>query len=602
MALTQSGKTFLKLELALWALRKDLVDNVIINSTNLTGANRQLLMRAIYWGQKNLISVKTTTDKNAIMMPGDVFINMSNANKLNRIDSIVENAEIMAKTFKRPQPRILVINDEAEEFHETTETSRCDTALGNLLLNNKHNILVAKVSATLLSHLLVHGPYSSTLGFLDKRQIYKLPIHPDYKGLNISNFIEPVLNSDSNFNANGYINKANLRNTNNISIVVKEIEKLIAEQPKWGDDKQTKALPQIGNVVFGNSRVGHQKASTMMARAFQKYGHRVTIWDDEDFENLNTSNNIVIVIQNGTSAQQLTVADKLSKIAHNWNRKELKAIVIISKKMLGKSITVECDNSNDPKSPEFGFYANFTAYYGQMNENITLPIQAMRCTGIRPDIKRHVMWTTDEIKQEIENYYDDVDNFVSHINAKGIMDSTQLIAYSQKRPIAKAKVQRQLGIVKNNTKSDSCVISNAERTIAPQADCLIAVTNAQYNNLGVDKQAILEFVMQQGFVPLSMDIKQWDSIRKDKAYISKNDPVANSNTARNAFKNHSPGKLVKAHWIKKKQGWLLYIKNKMSNVPRTEYVVHDLDATGRPTFANSRYYNGNNSMQTYRVL
>lgn len=593
MALTQSGKTFLKLELALWALDKGLVDNVIINSTNLIGANRQLLQRAKQWAWKNNRDVKTTTDKNASMMPGDVFINMSNAGKLNRIDAIVDEAEQYAKKYKRAQPRILVINDEGEEFHQLTQTSQCDTALGNLIETGNHNIVLAKVSATLLSHLLVHGPYSNELGYLDSRQVYKLPIHPDYKGLSIPHFIEPVLETETNFNANGYVKKATLRNTSNIQIVVDEIETLIAEQHKWGDDKQTRELPQIGNVVFGTSRAGHEKASAMMAREFQTRGKSVAVWDNQMPQQLNTRASIAIVIHNGTSAKSMSLTDKLSWIAHNWDRTRLKAVVITSKKMIGKSITVECDNRDDPTSPEFGFYANFTAYYGQAGENITLPIQAMRCTGIRPDIKRHVMWTTDEIKQEIENYHDDIDSFVSHLNSVGVLDETQAIAYTQNRPIAKAKVQKQLGVVKSSTRSASTTIENSERGMSVEADAIIQVTDAQYKKLGLNKQAILDFVLLKGFAPISTDVDDWESIRPDRIYD-------NTNGARNAFKNHT--KLVKAHWVKQTKGWLLYIKNNMITMPRVEYVAHELDSTGRPTFATSRYYIGNNkSMYTYRV-
>jgi hypothetical protein len=592
MALTQSGKTFLKFELALQAIKSGLVDNVIINSTNLVGANRQLFNRAVEWQYQNGMSVKTTTDKNAIMNKGDVFINMSNAGKLNRVDIIVQEAEKYAKKYNHPQPRILVINDEGEEFHQHTETSLCDTALGNLLNTKKHNIVVAKVSATLLSHLLVHGPYSSLMGYLDKRQVYKLPIHPDYKGLNVPHFIEPVLLSESNFNAKGYVKKATLRNTSNIRIVVDEIEKLIAGQRKVGDSKQTRLLPQVGNIVFGDSRTGHEKASGMLARAFQLSGRTVSVWNTQDFYQLNSNTNIVIIIHNGNATRAQTVAEKLSLIAHNWNRSELKAVVIISKKMLGKSITVECDNSNDPKSPEFGFYANFTAYYGQAGENITFPIQAMRCTGIRPEIKRHVMWTTDEIKQEIENYNDEIDRFVSHLNSKGVMDTTELINWNQKRPIAKAKVQKQLGILKGNTKSDSIVIENSERQIAVQADMLIKVTSAQYKQLN-NKQSIIKFAVAQGFVPMSQSENDWE-VRSDRAY-------ANGNIARNAFKNH--GSLqVKAHWVKQSRGWLLYLKNNMVAMPRVEYVAHKLDVNGRPVFDNSRYYVDTNNMgYTYMV-
>jgi hypothetical protein len=595
MALTQSGKTFLKLELALRALRSGLIDNVIINSTNLVGANRQLLARAKTWAWANIVSVKDTADKNAFMLPGDVFINMSNAGKLNRIDAIVNQAEAEARKYKRAAPRILVINDEGEEFHELTETSQCDTALGNLLVNGNHNIVVAKVSATLLSHLLVHGPYSSELGYLDHRQVYKLPIHPDYRGLSVPHFIEPVLEDESNFNDGGYTNSANLRNTRNIRIIANKIEDLIQGQAHYGDSKLTRLLPQIGNVVLGNSRAGHQRAAAMLTRAFQLVGRSTVVWDAQDFDQLNTQANVVVIVHNGTSSQGLSVADRLSLIAHRWDRTRLKAVIIISKKMIGKSITVECENHRDIASPEFGFYANFTAYYGKKGENITLPIQAMRCTGIRADIKPHVMWTTEEIKMEIENYHDQIDSFVSHINSVGVLSTTQLINWNQKRPIAKAKVQRKLGAVSGTTRSDSNVIDNTERHISTEADVIIPVTNAEYKQLGLDKQAILDFVMLKGFAPASTDVDDWEQIRQDRVY-------ANGNGARNAFKNHNKGKKVKAHWVKQTRGWLLYVKNNMITMPRVEYVAHELDSTGRPTFATSRFYTGaNNSAYTYKV-
>ena len=183
LADTQSGKTFFKFWLADQALNDGIVDNVIISTTNLTGAMTQMFDRAVDWGKSIGRQIKGTTDKNAYMIKGDIFVNMTNVNRTYCIDAIVNDAEKTAKKLNKPAPRILVIMmDEGEEFHELTETSQCDTALGNLLIHSKHNISKVSVSATLLSHILIHGKYSSDLGYITKEQIYQIPNHPDYKG------------------------------------------------------------------------------------------------------------------------------------------------------------------------------------------------------------------------------------------------------------------------------------------------------------------------------------------------------------------------------------------------------------------------------------
>ena len=457
LADTQSGKTFFKFWLADQALIDGVVDNVIISTTNLTGAMTQIQDRAIEWAKNYGRQVKSTNDKFVYMVKGDIFINMTNANRTNRIDTIVEDAEKTAKKggggYKSAPPRILVILDEGEEFHELTETSRCDTALGNLLIHNKHNVSVVKVSATLLSHMLIHGQFSSDLGFLSTEQIYRIPNHPDYLGLNKKDFIEPVLVPETNFSGDCYTKKANLRNTSNIKIVVDQVESLILNQKNIGDDAQTRSLVQIGNVVFGRMRAGHLKVADMFTKAFQNKGRSVTLWDNKEFSQLNQSTEVVIVVHNG-QAKDHTIAQKLKLIAQGWDRNKLKAIVIISKMMTGKSITVECENWYDPKSPEFGFYANFTAYYGPGRENITTAIQSMRCTGIRPELKKNVMWTTDDTKQDIENYRDQISMFISHLNRVGSMTETQMMAWRDgfTRPFTKAKIQKRLPVARNKTK------------------------------------------------------------------------------------------------------------------------------------------------------
>lgn len=590
LADTQSGKTFFKFWLADQALNDNVVDNVIISTTNLTGAMTQICDRAIEWGKSISRQVKSTTDKSAYMIKGDIFINMTNANRTNRIDTIVEDAEKTARKLNKPAPRILVILDEGEEFHELTETSQCDTALGNLLIHNKHNVSVVKVSATLLSHMLIHGRFSSDLGFLAKEQIYQIPNHPDYKGLNIPNFIEPVLVNETNFSGDCYTKKANLRNTSNIKIVVDQVESLINNQKTIGDDSQTKSLVQIGNVVFGRMRSGHLKVADMFIKAFQNKGRTVTLWDDEDFNQLNHSSEVVIVVHNG-HARDLTVAEKLTAIAHGWDRDELKAILIISKMMTGKSITVECEHWYDQKSPEFGFYCNFTAYYGPGRENITTAIQAMRCTGIRPALKKNVMWATDDTKQDIENYRDQITRFISHLNKVGSMTQTQIIDWvAGTRPLTKAKVQKFIG--NTGRKSVGQDIDNTERYLATEADGLIPVTANDYKKIGKDTALAIDLAIENGFMPVSMDPAVWEGPRQDRSY-------PDAENARMAFKNHSAGKEVKLHWVKLKNRYYLYIKNKMSNDLRVEYNINDI-VNGRPTFADSRIYQGKGDY-TYKV-
>ena len=582
LADTQAGKTRYKLWLADYALSQGIVDNVVISTTNLTGAMTQMFDRAVEWGKQIGRQVKSTTDKSAYMVKGDIFVNMTNANRTNRIDAIVADAEKTAKQTKRSVPRILVIIDEGEEFHECTQASQCDIALTNLLLSRKGTVSTVKVSATLLSHLMIHGQFSTDLGYLSKEQIYRIPNHPDYKGLNVPNFIEPVLSIESNFSGDTYTKSANLRNTLNPQRVVDEVELLISNNN----------LVQIGNVVFGRQRAGHTKVAGMLTRAFQNKGRIVTVWDDEDFNQLNHSGEVVIIVHNG-HARDLTVAEKLTAIAHGWDRTELKAILIISKMMTGKSITVECEHWHDTKSPEFGFYANFTAYYGPGKENITTAIQAMRCTGIRPALKKNVMWTTDDTKQDIENYRDQITKFITHLNTVGSMNKTQIIEWvAGTRPISKANVQKYIG--NTGRKSVSQDIDNTERYLAVEADCLIPVTAKEYNRIGRDSHLAIDYALQKGFTPITMNSKEWEGPRPDRTY-------KDAEAARMPFKNHSPGKIVTMHWIKLKNKYHLYIKNKMNNELRVEYNISDPLINGRPSFADSRIFQGKEDF-TYKVI
>ena len=604
LADTQSGKTFFKFWLADKAINDGVADNVIISTTNLTGAMTQICDRAIEWGKSIGRQVKSTSDRSAYMVKGDIFINMTNANRTNRIDTIVEDAENTAKKYKRPSPKILVILDEGEEFHELTETSQCDTALGNLLIHNKHNVSVVKVSATLLSHILIHGQYSSDLGFLSKEQIYQIPNHPDYKGLNVPDFIEPVLVHEQHFSGDCYSKKANLRNTSNIKIVVDQVETLISNQKNIGDDIQTKSLVQIGNIVFGRMRSGHLKVADMLIKSFQNKGRSVTLWDDEEFDQLNCSTDVVIVVHNG-QARDLTVAEKLTAIAHGWDRSTLKAIIIISKMMTGKSITVECEHWYDSKSPEFGFYANFTAYYGPGRENITTAIQAMRCTGIRPALKKHVMWTTDSTKQDIENYRDQIMRFISHLKKVGSMTQTQIIDWvAGTRPVTKAKVQKLIGSagVKKRTahillpEERLDFISKGTTTL----DEVYQVPMRVYNSIGKDKDKMFEYIKNVlGFVVLVPTAKP--TLRQPIINPAAGDIMTyTSGAAPGAYVND----WVVMQWFKKGNKMFLWCSNKSAQGKSNpdEYLAYSIrldEHTHQPIFTPKIYHK--RSSMVYKV-
>ena len=163
------------------------------------------------------------------------------------------------------------------------------------------------------------------------------------------------------------------------------------------------------------------------------------------------------------------------------------------------------------------------------------------------------------------------------------------------RPVTKAALQKKLGILNGSSnRSASELIDDSERHISVEADMLIKVSNVTYNKIHTNGAAICQFVIQQGFNPASTNLTEWE-IRQDRLYQT-------DNSARHAFKNHTSGKMVKAHWVKESKGWLLYVKNNMNAFPRVEHVIHAINNKGRPVFKNSRFYTGHDKgAYTYKV-
>ena len=610
IAWTQSGKTLFKLHLAEYVLDQGLVDNVIIATTNLTGAKNQLIKRTEKFFQFKPTEVKTTDDDHPVMKPGNVFINMTSASKTSKMASIIDdaesNAQLLAKKLKKKPvyPRILVIFDEGEEFHAglgdsslDLKSAACDRELYNLIhTRNKANtskISIAKVSATLLSHLLIHGQFTGHHGHLDYRQIFQLPISPLYKGIPGGlTFTTSLIDEDrSVFNNDAYRSSANLSTAKNFKIVVNEIEKLINNDPH--------GLVQIGNVVMGVSRRSQETSAKLLSRAFVNRGYTTTVWEDENFINLNTRTDIIVLVHNGDTNGNGSIQQRLQLIATNWKTTPL-AILIVSKKMTSKSITIDLDGWDDIKSLNFGYYANFTVWYGPPRANVTMEIQGMRCTGIRPNLKNHVMITTKQIEEAIQGYYQTEDSFIHQLRTEGTFDYTKSIDWfmAPHKKVAKGNVHPLIGAPNGQSRYSSKKITLVEKQQLaangiPILDGLYRIPKTTYNKFLKEKdntkraKMVFDYAVGQGFTAHTTETR----LRTAKDYYPNRNSAIQAYTLGDDLDKHDA--LVLMHLIEDNGVYSVYCYNKMRHRP-TEYLVDhltfDREGTMNPEFLSAKIH------------
>jgi hypothetical protein len=589
---TQCGKTFYKLVLAFKLLQHKLVTNVVINTTSLTSAKDQMFSRVRQYFMMKGIDVKITDDHNIVMMPGNVIVNMTNASRTNKLTKLINDAEDIARmqakeTKTKPvYPRIMILRDEGEEFSSDVgnpssgiKSSACDRELFNLIntrnTNQTSQVYVAEISATLYSHIMLHNQFTSTHGYLENKQIFELPYCSHYKGIRtVKDIIDDSLVEETPnvFGNDQYKNTANLRNTQNFKIVVDKIDQLICQNP-YG-------LVQIGNVVLGVSKNSHRIASELLSRQFINKQYSVEIWDQQSIQELNTECEIVIVIQNGDTDQN-TISEKFMTIADNWNRKNLKAILVVAKKMTSKSITLEVPGWDIVKSPYFGFYANFTVFYGPRNGNVADEIQFMRCTGNRPALKTHRLITTERTKIAIEGYYKEQANLISLLNQQGQL-STDFI---MKRlvPIGKRKAKGSINQALNGNQHAVKRIENSDRDIHAQSgltlrDMIIPITSRQMSAIQQNRTAMRDFALDNGFMPCGLD---YDDIiiRKQTVYKSQSD-------ARNAIRNGTKAAKVVFSYHQKGKRFFVYAYNKEYNGSYARYKM-EIDSLGNCIFPYS---------------
>jgi len=541
LAWTQSGKTMFKLVLAKWALDKGIVDNVIISTTNLTTAKKQLMQRTRDYFRQFGCEVKSTDDVDPIMLKGNVFVNMTSAHRTNQISHIIEEAEDQARKIAKrtcraiQYPRILIIFDEGEEFHggmgdanENFTNASCDRELFNLIHTRdgvkNSSISIAKVSATLLSHLMIHGQFTRHQGHLTSKQVFQLPVSPTYKGIpgGMSFDTNLVEESRNVFAGDSYKNIATLKTTENFVRVTESIDRLIRE------DRH--GLPQIGNVVMGVNRAGHSIISNLLSQSFIKMGYTTEIWDTGSFDMLNKNSEIIMLIQNGDTDSTGTIVTKLQQIANNWHTTP-KAILIIAKKMTSKSITIELEDSTTLRHPHFGYYANFTIWYGPKNADTTMEIQSMRCTGNRPPLKQHVMITTEYTANAIQNYYKQEEEFIHQLRVDGTLDTSTALTWfiAPHKKIAKASVNRLIGATngQKNFRGTKVSISQMFKMQADgitQLDGVYEIPKRMYNTLikKTDedlRNTVFEYIKSKGFVALGAATR----VRRAKDYYPNRD-------------------------------------------------------------------------------
>jgi hypothetical protein len=604
IAWTQSGKTLFKLYLAEYVLTHGLVDNVIIATTNLTGAKDQLIKRTREFFQFKPTEVKTTDDSHPVMKPGNVFINMTSASRTSKMSSIIadaeSNAQLLAKKLKKKPiyPRILVIFDEGEEFHAGLgdqsldfKSAACDRELYNLIhTRNKANtskISIAKVSATLLSHLLIHGQFTGHHGYLDYRQMFQLPISPAYKGIPGGlAFVSSLVDEDKSvFTGDAYRASANLSTAKNFKIVVNEIENLINNDPH--------GLVQIGNVVMGVHKRSQEISATLLSRAFVNKGYTTTVWEDEDIFNLETRTEIIIIVHNGDTDSNGSIQERLQLIATFWSVQPL-AILIVSKKMTSKSITIDLEECHNPKNQNFGYYANFTVWYGPPRANVTMEIQGMRCTGIRPNLKNHVMITTSKIEEAIQGYYQTEDAFIHQLRSEGTFDYTKSIEWfmAPHKKVAKGNVHPLVGAPNSQLRYNGTKItlSDKQKLIAngtPVLDGHYSIPKTVYtkivNETNAKKRAkmIFNFIVSKGFVAQTTETR----LRMAKDYYPNRDSAVQAYTRGDDLQHHDA--LVLMHLIDDNGKYSVYCYNNMRNRPST-YVIDDL-TFNRPGSMNPEF-------------
>lgn len=472
-AKTQSGKTQFKQELAKLVITKGWKDVVIISTTNMTDAMTQLNERVSKYFDLNRITSYTTSQLPSRANERNVIVTMTSGSRMATLTDFIEKTIEADEEGGHTHLRYMVVFDEGEEFEAAAGDSSYDgkkafaeEQLWNLFFNLRNKgieIDMVKVSATLAATLYTSGVWAGAYGDLKPYQLFELPLSVDYIGIDDQNgnftIIDNLVDEDSNIFFRGSLTDKvqTPSDSKNIPNIVESIESLIQH-----DKFKT---VQIGNVVYGVSISSHIKMSEMMSEEFEnEWGRKTAIWSRKDQNATDFPKNIDIlfIVQNGL-AEKRPISSKLCEAADYFSN--LKAVIICADKMANKSITIDTGYDSiingfewaNPNSKRFGFYCNFTVLYGPENRSVEADIQYLRCTGNRPPIKKHYVFTTTDIMESINKYYENQYNNLQSIKAKGGWSGFELIDYTIRlaKKISKGNVDKRLVRASNSAFSSS---------------------------------------------------------------------------------------------------------------------------------------------------
>jgi hypothetical protein len=527
-AKTQSGKTQFKQELAKLVITKGWKDVVIISTTNMTDAMTQLNDRVSQYFALYRINCYTTDNFPARANPRDVIVTMTNALRTGNLYNFLENSykhDVNAMLL-RPEEDLkhlsyLVIYDEGEEFEMAAgdtsydgKKAEAEKELWNLffgLRNKGVEIDMVKVSATLAATLYTSGTWAGAYGDLKPYQLFELPLSSDYIGIDdqSGNFtiVDNLVNEDTDIFFRGSLtDKAQSpSDSKNIPNIVESIESLIQH-----DKFKT---VQIGNVVYGVSIASHIKMAELMSEEFESvWGRKTAIWSrkDQNATDFPKNTDVLFIVQNGL-AEKRPISSKLCDAADYFAN--LKAVVICADKMANKSITIDTGHESgwdNPNSNRFGFYCNFTVLYGPENRSVEADIQYLRCTGNRPPIKKHYVFTTTKTMESINSYYENQYNNIEDIKSKGGWSGVQLIDYTidVAKRISKGNVDKRFIRASNSAFSSSrrkgidISLPHRDQLVKQhgfrERDMLFKLSKKEFDNAD-SKSKIIELAKSKGF-------------------------------------------------------------------------------------------------------
>jgi hypothetical protein len=520
-AKTQSGKTQFKQELAKLVISKGWKDVVIISTTNMTDAMTQLNERVSKFFDLNRITSYTTSQLPSRANERNVIVTMTSGSRTATLAEFIEKTIEADEEGGHPHLSYMVIFDEGEEFEAAAGDSAYDgkkayaeEQLWSLFFNLRNqgiDIDMVKVSATLAATLYTSGTWAGAYGDLKPYQLFDLPLSADYVGIddqtgNFSIIDNLVIEDADKFRFGSLTDEVQLpSDSKNISTIVENIENLI-EADKF-------KTVQIGNVVYGVSIDSHNKIAKLMSEEFENiWGRKTATWSrkDQNATDFPKNTDILFIVQNGL-AEKRPISSKLCDAADYFS--DLKAVIVCADKMANKSITIDTGFDtgwDDPTSSRFGFYCNFTVLYGPENRSVEADIQYLRCTGNRPPIKKHCVFTTTDIMESINKYYENQYNNIENIKAKGGWSGIELIDYTIRiaKRISKGNVDKRFIRASNSAFSSSrrkgvdIPLSGRDQLVKEKGfrerDILFTLSKKEFDNAD-NKSKIIELAKSKGF-------------------------------------------------------------------------------------------------------